>query len=238
MSAAALEEGVAQSAAAADDDDADVQSRIDGFRDSRQTRELRAAVGVFVVGMLASAVGLYFGNLSKHIGLPPIYWPVGFGFSLLGNGIAYTITEALDFERGFGEISLAQLRDPQGRIWLPALLALWFNLAQTMPTMYSKYGPVYITNYLFVGLYCFASLVVALSKGEINIFSPAVTATPVWRRRATICEWLAAMYGIGMWIYVYIYLDLWYRGQWEGALLGADASCLLMVLVHSALAAR
>jgi hypothetical protein len=117
-------------------------------------------------------------------------------------------------------------------------LALWASMAPLMPTMYSKYGVFYSSNYVFIGGWCSMNLLVALSKGQINVFSPAVTAVPLWKRRPTLCEWLSVSYGIGMWVYILIYADLWHRGQWEGALLGANASCLLLILVHCAFAAR
>jgi hypothetical protein len=235
MPGEALEEGVADCAS---EDDADVSTRIDGFREAREAREHRAAIGVFVLGMIIAAFGAYFGDLAKHMGWPPYCWPVGFGAAITGQGIAYTLTERLDFERGFGEVSLAQLRSPRDWIWLPALLALWASMAPLMPTMYSKYGVFYSSNYVFIGGWCSMNLLVALSKGQINVFSPAVTAVPLWKRRPTLCEWLSVSYGIGMWVYILIYADLWHRGQWEGALLGANASCLLLILVHCAFAAR
>ena len=165
MPGEALEEGVADCAS---EDDADVSTRIDGFREAREAREHHAAIGVFVLGMIIAAFGAYFGDLAKHMGWPPYCWPVGFGAAITGQGIAYTLTERLDFERGFGEVSLAQLRSPRDWIWLPALLALWASMAPLMPTMYSKYGVFYSSHYVFIGGWCSMNLLVALSNRTSN----------------------------------------------------------------------
>ena len=86
---------------------------------------------------------------------------------------------------------------------------------------------------LVLDLYLGLCLLAALSKGQISIFSPAVTEDPVWKRRPTVCEWYAISAVPGTFVYAAIDLQLWSRGEWDGALFGAPTAFISIVTVVS-----
>ncbi len=204
----------------------DAKKMIESFRDKRERRAARAAVGVLTVGICITLFGLQFAMISKHMDWSdPQMWAVGFGLTNVGLGLSFIVGDNLNFEREFGSIT------PQKPMWLAALLPYLYTYITLPKSMFEKYGWVYLYNYFVIDYWLLASLIAGLAQGQLTPFGPAVTDVPLWRRRPTVCEWYATVTSPGILVYGAIDIQLWHYGEWDGGRFGTTGALITVVTI-------
>ena len=225
-----MDGGSLEAAAAGADDGAggsvgedDTQSRIAAFREQRELRRVRGTRLIVSLAFLIGFVGLWWAEITKnHNPLSFIpdadEWAVGYLLNNVGLALAYIAADTLDFEKLWGELLIAELRSDlaSSALALGTKVVYFYLCMSQVPSLFKKYGWFLLYGYIWLWLVPALSLALALTKGQLNVFAPAVTAErPFLERKPTVCEWYAVYTSLNFLLYVGVDAEMWSRNQWE-----------------------
>jgi hypothetical protein len=222
-----MDGGSLEAAAAGVDDGAggedDTQNRIAAFREQRELRRVRGTRLIVSLAFLIGFVGLWWAEITQdHNPLPFIpdadEWAVGYLLNNVGLALAYIAADTLDFEKLWGELQIAELRSDlaSSALALSTKVVYFYLIASQVPSLFKKYGWLLLYGYIWLWLVPALSLALALTKGQLNVFAPAVTAErPFLERKPTVCEWYAVYTSLTFLMYVGADAEMWSRNQWE-----------------------
>ena len=224
-----MDGGSLEAAAAGADDGAggsggedDTQSRIAAFREQRELRRVRGTRLIVSLAFLIGFVGLLLADGAFiRWGILPAFrdqWAVGYFLNNIGLALAYIAADTLDFEKLWGELQIAELRRDlaSSALALGTKVVYFYLCMSQVPSLFKKYGWFLLYGYIWLWLVPALSLALALTKGQLNVFAPAVTAErPFLERKPTVCEWYAVYTSLNFLLYVGVDAEMWSRNQWE-----------------------